>query len=468
MTKAIVAKAISTKDTGPIECIKGGLKEQLNSTCFEKTGLRGDEMEVLEKLKILADAAKYDVSCSSSGSTRANKGGLGNATAAGICHSWADDGRCISLLKILMSNKCVYDCAYCVNRLSNDFPRAEFEPEEIVELTINFYRRNYIEGLFLSSAVTRNPNYTMERLVKVVKKLRLEENFHGYIHLKGIPGADEKLIREAGLYVDRMSINIELPTTNSLRLLAPQKERKEILAPMKFIKNQIDEHQLQKRRDESFVPAGQSTQMIVGATNETDYHIVKISEALYNRMSLKRVYYSAYVPVNNHPAIIPHEVPPLQREHRIYQADWLLRFYGFQADEILSPEHPNLDMLVDPKCQWALRNLNLFPMEVNRVSFLELLRIPGIGNTSARRIMAARRFGPVSYEDLKKMGVVLKRAKYFITCKGQYYGMGDIEPMRLKMALLDKPKQSQLMLSDLYPDVFNKGLAVGGAHGLLT
>ncbi len=429
-------------------------------------------MEIFEKLEILADAAKYDVSCSSSGSERSNSGGLGNATKAGICHSWADDGRCISLLKILMSNKCVYDCAYCVNRLSNDFPRAEFEPEEIVALTINFYRRNYIEGLFLSSAVTRNPNYTMERLLKVVKRLRTEENFQGYIHLKGIPGADDKLIKEAGLYVDRLSINIELPTTNGLKLLAPQKERQSILGPMKLIKNEIEQHKFEKRNKTLFVPAGQSTQLIVGSTNETDYHIVKLSEALYNKMSLKRVYYSAYVPVNNHPDIVPHKVPPLQREHRIYQADWLLRFYGFKADEIVNEAHPNLDMLVDPKCQWALRNLDLFPMEVNQVSFLELLRIPGIGNISARRIMAARRFGLVTYESLKKMGVVLKRAKYFITCKGQYFGAGDLEPFRLKQILLDKPKQSQMSLSDLYPEAFGISApmnTIGGeTYGLLT
>ncbi|MBF4694618.1 putative DNA modification/repair radical SAM protein [Fusibacter ferrireducens] len=429
-------------------------------------------MEIFEKLEILADAAKYDVSCSSSGSERANAGGLGNATKAGICHSWTDDGRCISLLKILMSNKCIYDCAYCINRLSNDFPRAEFEPEEIVALTINFYRRNYIEGLFLSSAVTRNPNYTMERLLMVAKRLRTEENFQGYIHLKGIPGADEKLIREAGLYADRLSINIELPTTNGLKLLAPQKDRQSILSPMKLIKDQIDQHKYEKRNKALFVPAGQSTQLIVGSTNETDYHIVKLSEALYNKMSLKRVYYSAYVPVNNHPDIVPHKVPPLQREHRIYQADWLLRFYGFKADEIVNEAHPNLDMLVDPKCQWALRNLHLFPMEVNQVSFLELLRIPGIGNTSARRIMAARRFGLVSYESLKKMGVVLKRAKYFITCKGQYFGAGDLEPLRLKQMLLDKPKQSQMSLSDLYPEAFGittpNHAIEGETYGLLT
>ncbi|GAU75520.1 putative DNA modification/repair radical SAM protein [Fusibacter sp. 3D3] len=429
-------------------------------------------MEIYEKLEILADAAKYDVSCSSSGSERANTGGLGNATKAGICHSWGDDGRCISLLKILMSNKCAYDCAYCVNRLSNDFPRAEFEPEEIVALTINFYRRNYIEGLFLSSAVTRNPNYTMERLLMVVKRLRTEENFQGYIHLKGIPGADDKLIKEAGLYVDRMSINIELPTTSGLKLLAPQKDRQSILGPMKLIKNQIDQHKFEKRHKELFVPAGQSTQLIVGSTNETDYHIVKLSEALYDKMALKRVYYSAYVPVNNHPDIVPHKVPPLQREHRIYQADWLLRYYGFKADEIVNEAHPNLDMLVDPKCQWALRNMHLFPMEVNQVSFLELLRIPGIGNTSARRIMAARRFGFVSYESLKKMGVVLKRAKYFITCKGQYFGAGDLEPFRLKQILLDKPKQSQMSLSDLYPEAFGIKTPIittgGDTYGLLT
>lgn len=417
-------------------------------------------MKTLEKLEILADAAKYDVSCSSSGSTRqAQKGQLGNAAKAGICHSWSDDGRCISLLKILLTNKCIYDCAYCVNRSSNDYPRAEFEPQEVIDLTINFYRRNYIEGLFLSSGVVRSPDYTMERLLEVVKRLRLEEGFNGYIHLKGIPGASDYLIEEAGKYVDRMSVNIELPKSSSLRLLAPQKKRKAMIEPMLLIKEKREaygELTYKKRRESDFVPAGQSTQMIIGATGESDKSIIKISEALYNRIDMKRVYYSAYVPVSNHPAVVKRQAPPLGREHRLYQADWLLRYYDFKADEILTDEDPNLDLWVDPKAQWALRNMKFFPMEVNKVSFKALLRIPGIGNISARRIVKARRLNTLHYEDLKRLGVVLKRAKYFITVAGKYYGIGDVEPERIRHVLLEPPKgyQSQLSLFETNKEVF--------------
>ena len=348
-------------------------------------------MTANEKLSILADAAKYDVSCSSSGSARSgDKTMLGNTAMPGICHSYSDDGRCISLLKILFTNKCIYDCSYCINRQTNtEMPRAEFTPDEVVDLTIGFYRRNYIEGLFLSSGVVRNPNHTMELLLCVVKKLRAAR-FNGYIHLKGIPGADHMLIEEAGKYVDRMSINIELPTTQSLRLLAPEKKRYDMIAPMGFIKEKMSEYKAlgrQFKNAPSFVPAGQSTQLIVGATADPDYKIIKISEALYKRMALKRVYYSSYVPVGRTAIVAGPSVDLLKREHRIYQADWLLRFYGFTADEILTPDAPNLDMDVDPKCQWALRNLHLFPMDVNRVTFLELLRIPGVGNVTARRIM---------------------------------------------------------------------------------
>jgi len=426
-------------------------------------------MDALDKLTILADAAKYDVSCSSSGSDRkAVKGMLGNAAPPGICHSFSEDGRCISLLKILFTNKCIYDCAYCVNRASNgDMPRAEFTPDEVVAITINFYRRNYIEGLFLSSGVVKNPNHTMELLVDVVKKLREVERFNGYIHLKGIPGADQRLIDKAGRYVDRMSINIELPTTQSLRLLAPEKSRSEMIAPMGYIKEQIAEYKALSKRFQntpSFVPAGQSTQLIVGATQEVDLKIIKISEALYNRMALKRVYYSAYVPVGKTEIATPNQLNLLRREHRIYQADWLLRFYGFKADEILTREEPNLDMEVDPKCQWALRNMHLFPMEINRVPFEALLRIPGIGNITARRIMASRRFGPLNFDSLIKMGVVMKRAKYFITCSGQVFGGIDLEPMKLKQQLIDAPKSqtSQMSMFELYPGQFSGGGANDG------
>lgn len=425
-------------------------------------------MDALEKLGILADAAKYDVSCSSSGSERrGSKNQLGSTALPGICHSYSDDGRCISLLKILYTNKCIYDCSYCINRATNlSVTRAEFSPDEVVDITMSFYRRNYIEGLFLSSGVVRNPNHTMEMLIQVVQRLREVERFNGYIHLKGIPGADRQLIEKAGRFVDRMSINIELPTTKSLRLLAPEKNRQDMIAPMGVVRDRIDEYKtLSKRFNNvpSFVPAGQSTQLIVGATEEPDLKIIKISEALYHRMHLKRVYYSAYVPVGKTAIVAANQTNLLRREHRIYQADWLMRFYGFKADEILTAQAPNLDMDVDPKAQWALRNLQLFPMEVNRVSFMELLRIPGIGNISARRIMAARRFGPISFEALSKMGVVMKRAKYFITCSGKYHGEGGLESSRLKTLMIDapQPKTQQFSLFELYPGQFG-----GGRDGL--
>jgi putative DNA modification/repair radical SAM protein len=427
-------------------------------------------MEPLDKLKILADAAKYDVSCSSSGSDRkGSKAMLGNTALPGVCHSFAEDGRCISLLKILYTNKCIYDCAYCLNRSSNtEISRAEFTPDELVDITISFYRRNYIEGLFLSSGVVKNPNYTMEMLIRVVKRLRTEERFNGYIHLKGIPGADATLIETAGRYVDRMSINIELPTTRSLRLLAPEKSRSDMIAPMGMIKERISEYKALSQRFKNtptFVPAGQSTQLIVGATDDVDLKIIKISEALYNRMSLKRVYYSAYIPVGKHEIASQNQLGLLKREHRIYQADWLMRFYGFKADEILTVSEPNLDLEIDPKAQWALRNLHLFPVEVNKVSFMELLRVPGIGNITARRIVASRKFGLLSYDALAKMGVVLKRAKYFITCGGKVYGLIDQEPSRLRVKLLDEPKKNanQISLFELYPGQFG-----GGANGIFV
>jgi putative DNA modification/repair radical SAM protein len=383
------------------------------------------EMDVSEKLKILSDAAKYDVSCSSSGSSRKNiKNGIGNASASGICHSFTADGRCISLLKILLTNYCVYDCVYCVNRSSNDVPRAAFLPEEVADLTINFYRRNYIEGLFLSSAVFKNPNYTMELMLKVVIKLRTEYKFNGYIHIKAIPGADEALINQVGLYVDRMSVNIELPSSAGLKLLAPQKSKESILRPMSLITNGIiaskEERALFKSAP-SFVPAGQSTQLIIGATPDTDLNIIKLSEGLYKKYSLKRVYYSAYVPVSNNPKLPVLKNPPLIREHRLYQADWLLRFYGFSASELLDEKTPNFDTTFDPKTNWALNNMHHFPVEINTAPYEVLLRVPGIGVRSANKIISARMVRSLTYEDIKKLGIVLKRARFFITCRGRYF-----------------------------------------------
>ncbi|WP_195265387.1 putative DNA modification/repair radical SAM protein [Clostridium sp. 1001275B_160808_H3] len=404
-------------------------------------------MNIDEKLNILSAAAKYDVSCSSSGSKRKNlNNGIGNAESSGICHSFAPDGRCISLLKILLTNYCIYNCKYCVNASTKDVPRAMFTPDEVVSLTINFYKRNYIEGLFLSSAIFKTPNYTMELLLSVVKKLRVEEKFNGYIHLKAIPGADEALIKEAGKYVDRMSVNIELPSASSLKLLAPQKSKKNILSPMTTIKNSILENKDLTKNIKStplFVPGGQSTQLIVGATPESDYKILNLSENLYNRFNLKRVYYSAYVPVIKNDKLLPDIIhPPLVREHRLYQADWLLRFYGFKAKELLKDENDNFDLNFDPKTSWALSNIDNFPVEINKASYDTLLRIPGIGVRSARRILITRKVHSLTFEDLKKLGIVLKRAKYFITCKGKYYGdvSFDEEKIRTRLLYMDKPK----------------------------
>jgi putative DNA modification/repair radical SAM protein len=407
----------------------------------------GDNVDLMEKLKILSDSAKYDVSCSSSGSTRRNTpGGIGNGHLAGICHSWADDGRCISLLKVLFSNACVYDCAYCVNRITNDIPRASFTPEELCELTIQFYRRNYIEGLFLSSAVMKSPDYTMERMIKALKLLRLNYRFNGYIHFKAIPGADQKLIDDAGMYADRMSINIELPSKQGLKLLAPQKEHKKIISPMSYISGKIQENQEQRkimRSAPSFVPAGQSTQMIIGATQDHDATILHLSEQLYQRYSLKRVYYSAYIPVNQHPALPAiYTQPPLLREHRIYQADWLLRFYGFKAKELLDEKCLDFSMDVDPKCDWALRNLDQFPVEINKAPYEMLLRVPGIGVVSALKIVKARRLGSLSYDHMKQFRVVLKRARYFITCQGKYYGNAPFERDSIRQCITEKRNDS--------------------------
>ncbi len=401
-------------------------------------------MDILKKLEILSDAAKYDVSCSSSGSNRSNKkGGLGNASMAGICHSWSDDGRCISLLKILMTNYCIYDCVYCVNRSSNDLPRAIFTPEEIIDLTINFYKRNYIEGLFLSSAVYKDPNYTMEQILKVVKTLRERENFNGYIHTKTIPGTDDSLVDQVGKYVDRMSVNIELPSEKGLKILAPKKTKQNILQPMRFISNNIIQTREEKkifRFKPNFVPAGQTTQMIVGATDDSDLKILNLSENLYENLNLKRVYYSAFIPVSTNPKLPLIKSPPLVRENRIYQADWLLRFYNFKAHELLDENKPNFDLELDPKCDWALRNMDQFPVEINRADYRTLLRIPGIGVKSARRILSARQFTKLSFYDLKKMGIVLKRAQHFITCDGKYYGSKSTNTDILKAEIINPSK----------------------------
>ena len=381
-------------------------------------------MDMFEKLKILTDAAKYDVACTSSGSDRRGRQGvLGNAMAAGICHSFAADGRCISLLKVLLSNDCAFDCAYCVNRRSAECRRATFTPEELCSLTMEFYRRNYIEGLFLSSAVVGSPDATCERMLAVLKTLRERCRFGGYVHVKAIPGASPELTYQLGLYADRMSVNIELPSQQSLKLLAPQKSKEKILSPMGLIRDSIQEnsHALSTyRHAPQFVPAGQSTQMIVGATPESDRQILRLTEGLYRKYGLKRVFFSAYMPVvsdRNLPAL--GTPPPLLREHRLYQADWLLRFYGFSAGEILDEDAPNFDPLLDPKCGWAVRHMEHFPVEVNKAPYEMLLRVPGIGVKSAQRIRAARRYAKLGFADLKKLGVVLKRARFFLTCQGK-------------------------------------------------
>ena len=383
-----------------------------------------ENLNLMDKLKILTDAAKYDVACTSSGVERRGDGtGMGNSIAAGICQSFSGDGRCISLLKILYTNECVFDCHYCINRRSNDVERASFTPEEICQLTMEFYRRNYIEGLFLSSGVKHSPDETMEELCRTAELLRNQYHFQGYIHMKAIPGASPELVERLGHLVDRMSVNLELPTAEGLRKLAPNKSRRTILRPMKQIqlRREANKEELTLyRKAPKFVPAGQSTQMIVGATGETDLQIVSVAETLYQQFDLKRVFYSAFVDVN-HNSLVPAAIsgPPLLREHRLYQADWLLRFYGFQASELLSEKHPNFNLLLDPKCDWAVTHLEQFPVEINRADYYTLLRVPGIGERSARRIVGARRTRALDFPDLKKIGVVLKRALYFITCNGR-------------------------------------------------
>ena len=398
-----------------------------------------------EKLRILSDAAKYDVSCSSSGSSRKNtNNGLGNAAINGICHSWSADGRCISLLKILMTNYCIYDCKYCINRKDNDIERAILSPEEIVKLTINFYRRNYIEGLFLSSGIIKSADYTMELMIAVAKKLRLEEKFNGYIHMKVIPGASRQLINEIGLYVDRVSVNIEFAENTALKLLAPDKKATDISTSMGLIrKNMIENAEDKKifKSTPSFIPAGQTTQMIIGASGESDYAILSRSENLYKNFDLKRVYYSGYVPVNKSGILVSTEqAVPMIREHRLYQADWLLRFYDFKADEILDEKDPFVDPLLDPKTNWAIKNSHFFPIEINKASYKDLLRVPGIGVTSAKRIVMTRKYSTIRYEHLKKLGIVIKRAKYFIVVNGEFLGFKKENPKLLRNALMEKEK----------------------------
>lgn len=471
-----------------------------------------------EKLKILADGAKYDVSCSSSGVERRNNSKIGSSAAAGICHSWSADGRCISLLKILFTNKCVYDCEYCVNRRSADVPRASFEPKELARLTIEFYRRNYIEGLFLSSAVERSPDYTAERIMHCIRLLRDEYGFGGYIHAKIIPGVSPEIIHQIGLLADRLSINIELPTKKSLSLLAPQKTPNNIFTPMKQITQTLTERRQlkgpgtmfknqdiystgklsylepegenishgdgslvdlagnplapreKKRGRERFAPAGQTTQMIIGASPESDRQIVKTSEDLYRTFKMKRVYFSAYIPVLSSP-LLPALLtqPPLMREHRLYQADWLLRFYGFTADEILDEKTPFLDLELDPKISWALRNIEKFPVEINKASLEELLRVPGIGTTSALRIVRQRRLASIHFDDLKKIGVVVKRARFFITCRGKYYGGFEIAPEQIKNEVLqpDRIRRSLLPIDDnVQLSMFNPIVPQWGSNDL--
>lgn len=405
---------------------------------------------VVKKLAILSDAAKYDVSCSSSGSKRKNsQGGLGNSTGNGICHTYTEDGRCVSLLKILFSNVCLFDCAYCINRSSSDVERASFTVDEVVNLTMNFYRRNYIEGLFLSSGIFKNADYTMERLVLVAKKLRTEHNFNGYIHLKAIPGASPVLLHEAGLWADRLSVNIEIPSEPELQKVAPEKNYSDILQPMNYLSAEktryVDERKSLKRTP-TFMPAGQSTQLIVGATPENDRQILTLADDLYKQQRLKRVYYSGYVPIATDSRVPQLNAPPLLREHRIYQADWLLRFYQFSLDEIISPQTPDLDLEVDPKVGYALRNPHLFPVDINRADYEMILRIPGVGVKSAKKIVSARRFQRLTVEHLQKLGVVMKRAQFFIECPGSLNKQADWQPERLHTLLAKETVSPQLDL----------------------
>ena len=412
---------------------------------------------VLDKLKTLAESAKYDVSCSSSGTVRKNiPGGLGNTVGGmGICHSFAEDGRCIALLKIMLTNNCMYDCAYCINRRSNDIKRATLSVSELVELTIEFYRRNYIEGLFLSSGVVRSPDYTMERMVRVIKDLRTVHRFNGYIHMKSIPGASRELVNEAGLYADRMSVNIEIAKEDNLKLLAPEKDHLSVYKPMQYIRQgmlQSLEERHKFRHAPRFVPAGQSTQVIVGATPESDKDILSLSSALYTKPDMKRVYYSGFIPVNSYDTRLPAlKQAPLVRENRLYQADWLMRFYQFRADEIVDDYHPNLDLELDPKLSWALRHPEFFPVNINRADYSAILRVPGIGVKSAKLIVASRRYAKLNASQLKKMGIVMKRAQYFITCNElPHYTIHETSPEYLRRLMaprrVGKENSNQLLI----------------------
>ena len=436
-------------------------------------------MNLMEKLTILSDAAKYDVSCSSSGSTRrGKKGTIGSAAKAGICHSFTADGRCISLLKILMTNHCIYDCAYCLNRKSNDNPRATFTVDEVVSLTMNFYRRNYIEGLFLSSAIVGSPDYTMEQLVKIVEKLRYEEHFYGYIHLKAIPGANPLLIQRAGELADRLSVNLELPSEQSLSILAPEKTRQSILQPMQQIHQGIVQCKQQKsnrselaihksailsstpansvlaapdkkqyKQKAMFVPAGQTTQMMVGASGESDLQMLTLTAALYKKFEMKRIYFSAYVPINEDSRLPQIEQPPMLRENRLYQADWLMRFYGFEASELLDEAHPNFDPDYDPKLIWAIRHPECFPVDINTATYQQLIRVPGLGIQCARRIVSARRTGKLDFADLQRMHVSMKRTQYFITCNGKYYRIQNPAPQLILHALKPNSRSAYQQLT---------------------
>lgn len=407
-----------------------------------------NQKNLMDKLKILTDAAKYDVACTSSGVDRKGDGmNMGSAASCGICHTFSADGRCVSLFKILLTNYCIYDCKYCQNRCSNDIPRAAFTPEEICTLTMEFYRRNYIEGLFLSSGIIGNPDHTMELIYNTIRLLRKKYHFNGYIHVKGIPGASKELIQSTGFLADRMSVNLELPTADGLKLLAPNKNRKNILEPIRMIQGKINENKNELaiyRNVPKFVPGGQSTQMIIGATPENDFQLVTVAEALYKNFQLKRVFYSAYVPVNEDSSLPAVDVkPPMLREHRLYQADFMLRFYGFKAGEMLSEKNPNFNIFLDPKCDWAVRHLEKFPVEINRADYYTLLRVPGIGPISAKRIVAARKHNTLDFNDIKKMGVVLKRALYFITCLGKMMYPTKMEENYITRQLVGEDKDSK-------------------------
>jgi len=407
---------------------------------------------IKEKLEILSDAAKYDVSCASSGSNRKNtKDGLGNSNGIGICHSYTEDGRCVSLLKILLTNHCIFDCAYCVSRRSNDVKRAAFTVKEVVDLTINFYRRNYIEGLFLSSGIFKDADYTMERLVRIAKELRTIHKFNGYIHLKAIPGASDILIHEAGLYADRLSVNLEIPSEASLKMVAPEKNYQDVYKPMNYLSREIKGLKEEKKTIRSapkFAPAGQSTQMVIGATPENDLKILNLANNLYKKQNLRRVYYSGYVPISSDARVPMLKQPPIVRENRLYQADWLMRFYGFKVEEIVDNNHPELDLELDPKAAYALRNPHLFPINVNEATYFEILRIPGVGVKSAKKIVAARRHGKLRFENLKKIGVVLKRARFFLTCADKEFKMLGKDPLLLRQ-LITAPSSKKAAFNQL-------------------